>query len=102
MGRRLVVLVHGLGSSKLMDDVATLVAECLPDADIVTAKYNSSLFSNSPADDEAHALAWEIGCKEVGTIRTIAGSITPPENVVGQSVDSYSTARLTVALFHLQ
>lgn len=59
--RRLVVLVHGLGSSKLMDDVETLVKECLPDADIATAQYNSSLFSNSPADEEAHALALEIG-----------------------------------------
>lgn len=45
----------------LMDDVVTLIRECLPDSDIAMAKYNSSLFSNSPADKEAPALALEIG-----------------------------------------
>src|SRR3982751_116449 len=59
--RRLVVVGHGVGSSKLMDDVEALGKECRPDADMATVKYNSSLFSNSPADEEAYALALEIG-----------------------------------------
>ena len=60
---KLAVVVHGLGSSKLIKDVVTLLGNELPDADIAQARYDSSLFSNSPADKEAHELALEISRK---------------------------------------
>ena len=59
----LAVVVHGLGSSRLVKDVVALVGNELPSADIAQARYDSSLFSDKPADREAYELALEIGRK---------------------------------------
>ena len=49
--RELAVLVHGLGSSRLVNDVKETLAECLPDADLMVPRFRSTLFSNAdPAD----------------------------------------------------
>jgi len=70
---KLAVVVHGLGSSKLMQDVAAFLETELPNADIARARYDSSLFSDSPADREAYELALEIG-RKVGERKSRGGS----------------------------
>jgi hypothetical protein len=60
-GERLVVLVHGLGTPALLDDVAELVRQALPTADIAVAAYNAGLFSNIEAGIQARQLALGIG-----------------------------------------
>ena len=57
---RLAVVVRGLGSGLLVKDVAALIAAEVPNADIALASYNTTLFSNAPADREAYELALEI------------------------------------------
>jgi pimeloyl-ACP methyl ester carboxylesterase len=60
---KLAVVVRGLGSGLLVQDVAALVAAEVPNADIALATYDTTLLSNAPADREAYELALEIGRK---------------------------------------
>jgi pimeloyl-ACP methyl ester carboxylesterase len=70
---KLAVVVRGLGSGLLVQDVAALIAAEVPNADIALAMYNTSLFSNAPADREAYELALEIE-RKVEERRTRGGS----------------------------
>jgi pimeloyl-ACP methyl ester carboxylesterase len=60
-GDRLVVLVHGLGTPALLDDVAELVRRALPGADLALGVYNAGLFSNIEVGVQARRLAMAIG-----------------------------------------
>jgi pimeloyl-ACP methyl ester carboxylesterase len=55
--RELAVLVHGLGSSRLVKDVKETLAECLPDADLMVPRFRSTLFSNADPSDLAAQLS---------------------------------------------
>ena len=53
----LVVLVHGLGPSKLIDDVVATTADLYPNADLMVPAFNSSLWSNANPVELARELS---------------------------------------------
>ncbi len=59
--KRLVVVVHGLGKSLFIQDVFVAVREVFEDADVMTLKYDSSLWSHQTAPELAEFLARRIG-----------------------------------------
>lgn len=58
-----VVLVHGLGTRTLLNDVGALVKTDMSGADLAVVKYDAGLFSDQSAVDQTHELALEIGRK---------------------------------------
>ena len=55
--RYLAVLVHGLGSTRLIDDVKESLAEYLPEADLMVPQFNSGLWSNSDPVELSQSLS---------------------------------------------